>query len=90
MNRQNVRPRNTVLDSVTHLATNGHSIRIFIGSVCLGIHVLKGATIKGKNMLPLGRIFFHLKVAPMRKENNFKGHLIEKPPKLNYANMSVF
>ena len=29
-------------------------------------HVLKGATIKGKNMLPIGSIFFPLKVAPMR------------------------
>ena len=40
-------------------------------------------------MLPIGSIFFPLKVAPMRIENNFKGHLIEKPPKLNYANMSL-
>ena len=60
-----------------------------------GNHALKGATIKGKNMLPIGsifmgNIFFPLKAAPMRKENNFKGHLIEKTPKSNYANMSVF
>ena len=33
--------------------------------------VLKGATIKGKNMLPIGSIFFPLKVAPLRIENNF-------------------
>ena len=33
----------------------------------------KGAIIKGKNMLPIGSIFFPLKVAPMRKENNFEG-----------------
>ena len=38
-----------------------------------GNHVLKGATIKGKNMLPIGSLFFHLKVDPMRKENRFKG-----------------
>ena len=29
-----------------------------------GNHDLKGATIKGKNMLPIGSIFFPLKVAP--------------------------
>ena len=38
----------------------------------------------------LGSIFLPLKVAPMRIENNFNGHLIEKPPKLNDANKSVF
>ena len=38
----------------------------------------------------IGSIFFPLKVASMRIENNFKGHQIEKPSKLNYANMSVF
>ena len=43
---------------------------------------LKGATIKGKNMLPMGRIFFPLKVASMRKENNFKGNKNEKWPKI--------
>ena len=48
-------------------------------------HVLKGATIKrkyvshgttikGKNMLPIGSIFFPLRVAPMRIENNLKWH----------------
>ena len=51
-----------------------------------GIHTLKGATNKGKNMLPIGSIFFPLKVAPMRTDS----HTIEKPPKLNYSNMSVF
>ena len=54
---------------------------------CRGNHVSKGATIKEKN---LGRVFFSLKVAPMRIQSNFKGHWIEKLPKLNYANMSVF
>ena len=49
--------------------------------------LLNGATIKGINMLPIGSIF--LSVAPMRRENNIKGH-IEKLSKLNYANMSVF
>ena len=34
--------------------------------------VLKGATIKGKNMLPIGSIFFPLKVATRRIENIFK------------------
>ena len=43
-------------------------------------------------MLP---IFFPLKVAPLRIENNFIGHRIKKMPKLNYAyipyaNMPVF
>ena len=37
-------------------------------------HILKGASIKGKNMLPMGSIFFPLIVAPMRMDNNFKGH----------------
>ena len=44
-------------------------------------HVLKVATIQGKNMLPIGSIFFPLKVAPMRMDNNFA-----KLPKLNYDN----
>ena len=40
-----------------------------------GNHILKGAAIiKGKVMLPIGSIFFPLKVAPMRIENNLKGH----------------
>ena len=50
----------------------------------------KRATIKGKTMLAIGSIFFSLRVIPMRIENIFKGHLIEKPPKLNHANISVF
>ena len=53
-------------------------------------HVLKVAAFKRKNMLPKGSIFFPLKVAPLTKENNYKGYYIEKPPKLNYANRSVF
>ena len=36
-----------------------------------GKHVLKGASIQEKNMLSLGSIFFPLKVAKMRIENNF-------------------
>ena len=48
----------------------------------------KRATVIGKNMLPLGSIFFPLRVAPMRKDF-FKGHQIEKLPKLNYVNISV-
>ena len=35
--------------------------------------VLKGATIKGKNMLPIGSIFFSLIVDHMRTENTCKG-----------------
>ena len=41
---------------------------------CGGNHILKGATFKGKNMLPIGSIFFPLRVAPMWIENDFKGH----------------
>ena len=33
-----------------------------------GNNVLKGATIKGKNMLPIGSIFFPLKVALKEKK----------------------
>ena len=39
-----------------------------------GDHVLKGAYIKGKNMFPIGSIFFPLKIAHMKIENNFTGH----------------
>ena len=46
-------------------------------------YILKGATFKGKNMLPIGSIFFPLIVSPMRIENVFSGHLIEKPQKLS-------
>ena len=45
--------------------------KILIKTIQLRNHVLKGATIKGKNMLP-GSIFFPLREAPMRIEN--KGH----------------
>ena len=31
-------------------------------------NVLKGSTIRGKNMLPIGSILFSLKVTPMRIE----------------------
>ena len=47
------------------------------GRVCFNVEETisqKGATIKGKNMLRIGSIFFPLKVAPMRIENNFKGY----------------
>ena len=33
---------------------------------------------------------FHFKVAPIRIDNDYKGHYIGKPPNLNYANISVF
>ena len=36
--------------------------------------VLKGATIKGKNMLTIGIIFLPLKITHIRIDNNFKGH----------------
>ena len=38
-----------------------------------GNHILKGPTVKGKNMLPLASIFLALTVAPMRLDNNSKG-----------------
>ena len=46
------------------------------------------ATFKGKDnfMLHIWSIFLPLRVAPTRIENDFKGHLNKKPPKLNYAN----
>ena len=53
-------------------------------------HILKGATIKGKNMLPIGGIFFHFKVARMMKVNNLKGHFIEKPSNLDAAKIKCF
>ena len=57
-----------------------------------GKHVLKWATkyatIKGKNMLSCGDIFFDLKEATMII--TLKGHLIERPPKLSCAKMSVY
>ena len=37
--------------------------------------LLKLATIKGKNMLPIGHIIFSLRVAPLRIETNLKGIL---------------
>ena len=52
-------------------------------------HSTTALPIKGKSILPIGSIFFPSKVVPMRKENNFKGHFIEKTPKLNCANMQV-
>ena len=52
------------------------------------VHVLKGDTNKAKNMAPIGSILFPLKVAPMRIENDFKGHLIEELPKIIYTNKS--
>ena len=36
-----------------------------------GNYVLKGATMKRKNMLPLG-IFFPFRAAPLRIENNYE------------------
>ena len=41
-------------------------------------------------MLPIGGIFFHFKVAHMMKENNFSGHLIEKPSNFNAAKIKCF
>ena len=63
-----------------------------MGKVCFNIEETTSskdqAAIKGKNMLPVGSIFFPLKVAPMRIENKFKWHLIEKPLELKYANVN--
>ena len=40
-------------------------------------------------MLPIGSISLPLKVAPLGIETSFKGHYVEKLPKLNLTNMSV-
>ena len=48
--------------------------KTYSGSQHRGNYVLKGATLKGKNMLLMGSIFFPLIVAPIRVENKFKGH----------------
>ena len=45
---------------------------------CKGNSVLIRATFNGKDMLP---------IAPMRIDNKLKRYLMEKPPKLSYANM---
>ena len=53
--------------------------------------VLKGSTIKGKNILPKGSILFPLRVAPWRIDKySFKCIKLEKNPKLDYANTPVF
>ena len=100
----NTRPRNTVLNSVTQEAINGHTPLVcwylyrqkttFERWSMLFQHsgrsiILKGAT-KGKSMLPTGTIFFPLKISPPRTENNFEGHYIEKLSKSSFFNMSVF
>ena len=41
-----------------------------------GNHVLKGATFEGKNMLPIGSIFFPLRVAPVRIEYSMRVKLL--------------
>ena len=46
--------------------------------------ILKRVTIKGKT------IFFHARVAPIRKENNFRGHKIKKTPELKYASLTWY
>ena len=46
---------------------------------------LKGLGLKERICSSLGSIFFPLIIAPMRKENNLKGHLIETLPKSNYT-----
>ena len=53
-----------------------------------GSHNLKDTTIKGKNMLLIGSIFFPLKVVPVRIDNNFEGHLIGKTAKKNFGKCS--
>ena len=41
-------------------------------------------------MLPIGSIFFPLKVAPIRIENILKRHSIEKLPKLSLLKLPNF
>ena len=41
-----------------------------------GNHVLKGATFEGKNMLPIGSIFFPLRVAHVRIEYSMRVKLL--------------
>ena len=41
-------------------------------------------------MLRIGSIFFALKVAPVRLENNFERNQIKKPQKLKDANKAGF
>ena len=48
-------------------------------------NVLKGATIIGKNMLPIGSIFFPLKVTPMRIEITLNC----EAPKFSYTNVHL-
>ena len=59
-----MRLQNTASNSVTQLAIFSVlvsvSINQLLNSKHQGIHILKGATIKGKNILPLGSILFHL------------------------------
>ena len=42
------------------------------------------------HMLPIGSTFAPLNHAPMRLENHLEEHLIETPPKLNYAKVNHF
>ena len=55
-----------------------------------GNHVLKVATIKGTNMLPIGLYFISSIGWHLENRNYSKGHKITKPPKTNNANMPVF
>ena len=71
-----MKPQNTVLNSVTQFAINGHTPIVwwypyrqkqFLNSrVCFNVgHVLKVATIKGKNMLPHREHILSLKSSPL-------------------------
>ena len=54
---------------------------------------LKMGTIKGKIMLPIGSVFFPLRVAPMRIENNFEQceeKYSEKTAKINLRQYDFF
>ena len=47
-----------------------------------GNHGFNGATNKGKNMLPMGSIFFPLNISPIRIETNWKWALKWETAKL--------
>ena len=83
ISRQNMKPLNILSAEFSYTTSNkwthihsmlvSVSINQFLTFPPWGNHVLKGATIKEKNMLPIGSILFPLRVATMRIKYNFKG-----------------
>ena len=73
--------------SIKPFRTNGLTSFNMLVSVSLTVEYF--AT-QRKPRLEGERVFFPSRVAPIRIEINIKGHYIEKPPKLNHANISVF